>query len=58
MTPFSTVSSEAGTVPFRLSAAALTSIARAAAPTLRICSHELAIALDPPVPCTPNTRFL
>ena len=40
------------------SAAAATSIARAVAPALRYCKNELAIADEPPVPCSPNARFL
>ena len=39
-------------------AAAVTSMARAAAPALRICSYEFAIAVEPPVPWTPKRRFL
>ena len=35
-----------------LAAAAATSIARAVAPAWRSCSHEFAIAVLPPVPCT------
>jgi hypothetical protein len=34
---------------FHVAAAAVTNIRRAAAPTLRICSHELAIDVEPPV---------
>ena len=46
--PFETVISEAGTDHF--SAAAVTSIARAAAPALRSWNQELATAVEPPVP--------
>ena len=39
--------------------AAATSISRAAAPALRICVQELAMAVEPPVPLTgPNRRLL
>jgi hypothetical protein len=44
---------------FHLSAAVATSIARAAAPALRICSYEFGIAVLPPVPCAwPQKRLL
>ncbi len=49
-TPFSTVMLSAGTPHF--SAAAATSICRAAAPALRSCSQLLATEVEPPVPCT------
>ncbi len=56
-TPRSTVIASAGT--FHSFAAAATSIERAAAPALRICSYELAIAELPPVPCaSPQLRLL
>ena len=47
--PAFTTSVFAGT--FQRCAAAATSIARAVAPALRNCSQELAMAVDPPVPC-------
>src|SRR5260221_659482 len=57
ITPFETRISEAGACHF--SAAAATSIARATAPALRSCSHELASAVLPPVPCAgPHSRLL
>ncbi|MNN69007.1 hypothetical protein D3C81_1847570 [compost metagenome] len=44
---------------FHCSAAAATSMARALAPALRICSKELAMAELPPVPCMgPKARLL
>ena len=44
---------------FHFCAAAEMSIARAAAPACRYWSNELAIAVDPPVPCTgPHNRLL
>jgi hypothetical protein len=56
-TPFFTCTDVAGT--FHCSAAAATSIARAAAPACRYCSNELAMAVDPPVPCAwPHSRLL
>ncbi len=56
-TPFCTRIASAGT--FHCSAAAATSIARAAAPACRYCSNELAIAVEPPVPCAgPHSRLL
>src|SRR5258706_11589486 len=56
-TPLETRTSAAGT--FHFSAAAATSIARAAAPALRNCSQELASAVLPPVPCAgPHRRLL
>ncbi len=56
-TPFATLISAAGTC--QVSAAAATSMARAVAPALRLCSYELAIALLPPVPCIgPHSRLL
>jgi len=55
-TPFETVISAAGT-PQDLAAAA-TIMARAVAPAVRYCSKEFAMAVEPPVPCTPNSRFL
>ncbi|MNE71843.1 hypothetical protein D3C80_1677460 [compost metagenome] len=56
-TPLLTVISPAGT--FHCSAAAATSIARAPAPALRICSKELAMAELPPVPWIgPKARLL
>src|SRR5258706_1244185 len=57
ITPFATRISETGACHF--SAAAATSIARATAPALRSCSHELASAVLPPVPCAgPHRRLL
>src|SRR5258706_5825463 len=57
ITPFATRISETGACHF--SAAAATSIARATAPALRSCSHELASAVLPPVPCAgPHSRLL
>ena len=56
-TPRSTVISVVGTPHSR--AAASTSMARAVAPARRICSHELAMAVLPPVSCMgPNARLL
>ncbi len=55
-TPFDTLTSATGT--FQRFAAAWTSIARAAAPALRICIQLFAIAVEPPVPIVPNIRFL
>ncbi len=55
-TPAATVISAAGTD--QVSAAAATSSARAVAPARRICSQELAMAVEPPVPWTPKKRFL
>ncbi len=56
-TPRSTVISEAGTPHSR--AAASTRVARAVAPARRCCSHELAMAELPPVPCTgPHFKLL
>ena len=56
-TPLRTAIEAAGT--FHRSAAAATSIARAAAPAWRYCSQELAIAVEPPVPCaSPQSRLL
>src|SRR5882724_4670694 len=49
-TPSLTVISEAGT--FQRLAAAWTNIARAYAPAWRSWSHEFAIEVEPPVPCT------
>ena len=51
------VISLAGT--FHASAAAATSIAFAVAPAPRYCRNELAMADDPPVPCSsPKARLL
>ncbi|MCY1367471.1 hypothetical protein D9M68_762480 [compost metagenome] len=56
-TPLLTLISAAGTC--HCSAAAATSMARALAPALRICSKELAMAELPPVPCIgPKARLL
>ena len=56
-TPLLTVMASAGT--FHSCAAAATSMARAAAPAVRICSNEFAIAVLPPVPCAgPHNRLL
>ncbi len=56
-TPALTVMLSGGT--FQRLAAAATSIARAAAPAWRSWSHELAIAVEPPVPCIgPHSRLL
>ncbi len=49
-TPSFTVISAAGT--FHSAAAASTNMARAVAPACRSCIHELATAVEPPVPCT------
>jgi hypothetical protein len=55
-TPRSTV--RLAGVTFHSAAAAATSMARAVAPALRNCIHELAIAELPPVPCiVPNIRL-
>jgi hypothetical protein len=55
--PSLTLTSSSGT--FHCFAAAATSMARAEAPALRSCSHELAIAVLPPVPCVgPQNRLL
>src|SRR5690348_17066397 len=56
-TPLATAISPAGTCQDL--AAAATSMARAAAPARRICVQELAVEVEPPVPCTgPNRRLL
>ena len=56
-TPFATAISSAGTP--QLDAAAVASMIRAAAPTLRICSQELDSEVLPPVSmCGPNARLL
>jgi hypothetical protein len=56
-TPSRTVISAAGT--FQRLAAADTSMARAVAPVWRSWSHELAMAVLPPVPCIgPKARLL
>ena len=47
-TLLTTVTCSAGT--FHLAAAAATNMARAAAPTVRSCIQELAMAEEPPVP--------
>ena len=52
MTPFSTLQSAGFT--FHWFAAAWTSMARALAPTCRICSHEFDVLEEPPVIWMPN----